>query len=137
MGRDSGKCLHQLDVCLWSTKHTSGGEQLQLQYPTEVCLHVEMQRVYTCYTTEITNHCYTAKITVFPVADPGFPVGGGVDLVRGAVDPRGGYVSKILHVKMKESGPVGGGARRARPPLDPPMVPWQETAALLCHSTMH
>ena len=50
------------------------------------------------------------------MADPGFPVGGGVDLVRGAVDPRGGYVSKILHVKMKESGPVGGGARRARPP---------------------
>ena len=41
---------------------------------------------------------------------------GGVDIVRGAVDPRGGYVSKILHVKMKESGPVGGGARRARPP---------------------
>ena len=55
------------------------------------------------------------------VADPGFPVGGGVDLVGGAVDPRGGYVSKILHVKTKESGPVGGGgARRARP-LDPPM----------------
>ena len=50
------------------------------------------------------------------VADPGFPVGGGVDLVGRAVDPRGGYVSKILHVKMKESGPVGGGARRARPP---------------------
>ena len=41
---------------------------------------------------------------------------GGVDLVEGAVDPRGGYVSKILHVKTKESGPVGG----ARP-LDPPM----------------
>ena len=37
---------------------------------------------------------------------------------RGAVDPRGGYVSKILHVKTKESGPVGGAAR---PPLDPPM----------------
>ena len=45
---------------------------------------------------------------------------GGVDLVRGAVDPRGGYVSKILHVKMKESGPVGGG-RAGRAPLDPPM----------------
>ena len=56
------------------------------------------------------------------VADPGFPVGGGVDLVRGAVDPRGGYVSKILHVKMKESGPIGGGTRRACPPLDPPML---------------
>ena len=41
---------------------------------------------------------------------------GGVDLVRGAVDPRGGYISKILHVKTKESGPIGGGARRARPP---------------------
>ena len=50
-----------------------------------------------------------------PVADPGFPVGGGVDLVRGAVDPRGSYVSKILHVKTKESGPVGG-ARAGRPP---------------------
>ena len=56
-----------------------------------------------------------------PVADPGFPVGGGVDLVGGAVDPRGSYVSKILHVKMKESGPVGGGGRAGRAPLDPPM----------------
>ena len=26
------------------------------------------------------------------------------------MDPRGGYISKILHVKTKESGPVGGGA---------------------------
>ena len=60
-------------------------------------------------------------IRAIAVADPGFPVGGGVDLVWGAMDPRGGYVSKILHVKMKESGPVGGGACRARPPLDPPM----------------
>ena len=34
------------------------------KYPTEVCLHAEMQRGYTCYTTEITNHCYTAKITL-------------------------------------------------------------------------
>ena len=46
---------------------------------------------------------------------------GGVDLVQGAVDPRGGYVSKILHVKTKESGPVGG-ARAGRAPLDPPMI---------------
>ena len=45
---------------------------------------------------------------------------GGVDLVEGAVDPRGSYVLKILHVKMKESGPVGG-ARAGRAPLDPPM----------------
>ena len=62
------------------------------------------------------------KLDSHSVADPGFPIGGGgVDLVGRAVDPRGGYISKILHVKTKESGPVGGGARRARPPLDPPM----------------
>ena len=59
-------------------------------------------------------------MTAYAVADPGFPVGGGVDLVGGAVDPWGGYILKILHVKMKESGPVGGGAGRA--PLDPPML---------------
>ena len=41
------------------------------------------------------------------VADPGFPVGG-VDLVREGVDSRGGYVSKILYVKTKESRPLGG-----------------------------
>ena len=32
----------------------------------------------------------------------------GVDLVRGGVDSRGGYVSKVLYVKTKESGPLGG-----------------------------
>ena len=36
------------------------------------------------------------------MADPGFPVRGG------GVDSRGGYVSKILYVKMKEFGPLGG-----------------------------
>ena len=40
------------------------------------------------------------------VAEPGFPVGGRGPR-RGAMDPRGGYVSKNLHVKMRESGPVG------------------------------
>ena len=53
------------------------------------------------------------------VVDPGFPIGG-MDLVGGAVDPQGGYVLKILHVKMKESGPVGGKCA-GRTPLDPPM----------------
>ena len=57
------------------------------------------------------------------MADPGFPVGGGVDLVAGGVDSRGGYVSKILYVKTKELGPLGGGrAPGAPPPLDPPML---------------
>ena len=46
--------------------------------------------------------------------------GGGVDLVGGDVDSRGSYVLKILYVKTKELGPLGG-AHPARP-LDPPMV---------------
>ena len=45
----------------------------------------------------------------FSVADPGFPVGGGVD-------PQGGYVTKILYVKMKESGPIGGVCAPGTPP---------------------
>ena len=49
-----------------------------------------------------------------PVADPGFPVGGGVDFV-GGVDSRGGYVSKILYVKTKELGPLWGGVPGAPP----------------------
>ena len=44
-----------------------------------------------------------------------------MDLV-GGMDSRGGYVSKILYVKMKESGPLGGRACVGHgPPLDPPM----------------
>ena len=50
------------------------------------------------------------------VADPGFPVGGGVDLVVGGVNSRDSYVSKILYVKTKELRPLGGGARQTRPP---------------------
>ena len=48
-----------------------------------------------------------------PVADAGFPVGGRGP--RRGVDSWGGYVSKILYVKTKESGPLG--------PVDPPMQP--------------
>ena len=42
---------------------------------------------------------------------------GGVDLVGVGVDSRGSYISKILYVKTKELGPLGG----RTPPLDPPM----------------
>ena len=52
------------------------------------------------------------------MADPGF-LQRGVDLVGGGMDSRYGYVSKILYVKTKESGPLGG-VRRARS-LDWPM----------------
>ena len=41
---------------------------------------------------------------------------------RGGVDLRGGYVTKILYVKTKESGPVGGGACAGHAPLNPPMA---------------
>ena len=52
-----------------------------------------------------------------PVADPGFPTGG-IDFI-GGIDSRGGYVSKILYVEMKKSGPLGGHAPGS--PLDLPM----------------
>ena len=55
------------------------------------------------------------------VADPGFPPWGAWTLWGGGVDSRGGYVSKILYVKTKESGPLGGGVRRASANVDPPM----------------
>ena len=54
------------------------------------------------------------------MADPGFPIGGGVDLVGGGVDSWGSYVSKILCVKTKELGPLGG-AHTWHIPLDLPM----------------
>ena len=38
-----------------------------------------------------------------------------MDLVGGGVDSRGSYVSKILYVKTKELGPLGG-ARAGRAP---------------------
>ena len=58
---------------------------------------------------------------LYPVADPGFPVGGGVDLVGGGVDSRGGYVLKIMYVKTKELGPLGE-AHTGCAPLDLPMI---------------
>ena len=49
------------------------------------------------------------------VADPGFPVGGGVELVGGAVDPQGGYVSKIFACQNERIWTRrGGGARAGR-----------------------
>ena len=66
------------------------------------------------------------------VADPGFPVGGGVDLI-GGVDSRGGYVLKILYVKMKELGPLGGGCMLGAPPRSANALyqPYEQGASLL------
>ena len=79
---------------------------------THVCLPV---CVSVCLSLFLGDNFWTNS-----VADPGFPVGGGVDLVGGAVDPRGSYILKILHVKTKESGPAGG-TWTGCAPLDPPM----------------
>ena len=62
---------------------------------------------------------FVACLTHITVADPGFPVGGDVDLI-GGMDSRGDYFSKILYVKMKEFGFLGGRAP-GTPHLDPPM----------------
>ena len=37
------------------------------------------------------------------------------------MDSRGSYVLEILYLKMKESGPLGGGVRRVSANVDPPM----------------
>ena len=52
------------------------------------------------------------------MADPGCPMGGRRPR-SGGVDSRGGYVSKILYVETKDSGPLGG--RVPGTPPDPPM----------------
>ena len=48
-------------------------------------------------------------------ADPGFSIGGRQPH-RGGANSRGGYVSKILYVKTKESGPLGGAHAGGTPP---------------------
>ena len=58
---------------------------------------------------------FDKKQVTLAVADPGFPIEG-VGLVGEGVDS---YVSKILYVKTKKSGPMGG-VHWARP-LDPPI----------------
>ena len=43
-----------------------------------------------------------------------------MDLIGGGVDSRGSYISKILYVKTKELGPLGG-VHATHAPLDLPM----------------
>ena len=65
------------------------------------------------------------------VADPGFPVGGGRGPRRGGVDSRGGYVSKILYVKMKEFGPLGGACAGHAPYRSANVLAHHEISVLL------
>ena len=56
-----------------------------------------------------------ALVLMLNSVDPGFPVGG-APTRRGGANSRGGYVSKILYVKTKESGPLGGARAGGTPP---------------------
>ena len=53
--------------------------------------------------------------------DPGFPVGGPPTLIGGGTNLRRRHFSVKTYVKMKEFGPVGGGARRKLLYVDPPL----------------
>ena len=65
----------------------------------------------------ITKPCgYIRNLKNLPSGGSRISRRGGVDLVGGGVDSRGGYVSKILYVETKESGPVGGGRAPGTPP---------------------
>ena len=51
-----------------------------------------------------------SKLQHEAVADPGFPVGGGVHPLGGGWrGPRHGHFSVKMYAKMKELGPIGGG----------------------------
>ena len=76
--------------------------------------------MFLCCENQMKLQCSNKEPSTYSVADPGFPAGA-VDLVRGCVDSRGSYISQILYVEMKESGPLGGRAP-GTPPLDPPML---------------
>ena len=55
------------------------------------------------------------------VADPGFPIGGGMDVIGGLYS-QCRYISESLYVKMKESAPVGGCVPSRPPPINLPML---------------
>ena len=60
---------------------------------------------------------------MLPVADPGFPRGGGANHQGGGANLLFGRNFPKSCMKMKEFGPRGGGhTSLVPPPLDPPMV---------------
>ena len=71
-----------------------------------------------------------SKLESTTVADPGFDVGGGTNLVGEEVPTPD--VSKNLYVKMKELGPLGRGGCTGCAPLDPPMHQWVRKM-VICH----
>ena len=62
------------------------------------------------------------KLMCFTVANPGFPIGGHGPIGGGGVDLQHGCFSAEMYAKMKELGPMGGGACSQHAPLDLPML---------------
>ena len=84
----------------------------------------ESVRIHTvtawCNKVQIYNTCILLFILTMPVADPGFPVGGGADPLGGA-NLRRIHFSAKTYAKTKEIDPVGGGGGGPVAPPDPPM----------------
>ena len=68
-----------------------------------------------CHHNISKNLSYDLTLLPLPVADPGFPVGGGVDLVGGAWTPEAAMFHKICMSKRKNWS-LGGVPRRVCPP---------------------
>ena len=102
------KYIWSINVC-WIVR-------LELDYQTNSYL-------ITCILVEIFEECNKlfGNLELNALADPGFPVGG--------VDSRGGYVSKLLYIETKESGPFRGEHAPGTPPLD---LPKERYVILLC-----
>ena len=92
--------LHGEIIKLWLTLGKICKKQIRLDYYVKFC-----QNHIFCLGT------YQWRIQDFPY--------GGHQPHRGG-DSRGGYISKILYVKTKESGPLGGEGVHWAGPLDPP-----------------
>ena len=74
-----------------------------------------------CYHTKLDHYrspfiLVSARYSFFAVADPGFPVGGGVHPLAGGVDLQHRRFSVKMYAKMKELGPIGEVMHPARPP---------------------
>ena len=61
-----------------------------------------------------------------PVADPGFPVGGGADPLVGGTNLQCIHFSAKMYVKMKEMDPVGGGGGGGRAGGAPRIRQWNQ-----------
>ena len=97
-----GACdLGTLRVPILSYQHTKFSKCTRLRSPRPT------MRSTPPYGKSWIRHWVWKPIQQLSVADPGFSIGECRHLI-GGVHSRGGYISKILYVETKESGPLGG-----------------------------